>query len=148
MNNQKKMKAKSKIVRSSVFMLVLSVLLGMHGCARNQAFIKSNIDKDRGIWIDHKNGSFEYRISAASKEEVLKNIIHDNAQWRNEKIAVALFYISDIDNSFLSIGQRSAGFKAFGDNVIIEGKEQKYDFGFEKYHSIYFPRIVKIIKSK
>ena len=130
----------------AIFIMAFPLLLGITGCNKNQNLIKSEIDKNMGVWVDHKDDSYEYIISKKNKNEILKNVSFNNEQWRKEKITVALLYVSDIDKHFLSIGPNNAVFNISGDDIVIEGKEGKYNFTFENFKGIYFPKIVKLIK--
>jgi hypothetical protein len=148
MNNHRFIEKVSLKNKSYLILVVFLILLGLCGCIESKEIYRSNVDKSAGIWIMHNDVNYEYRISKNDKDRIYEYVNEKHEQWRKDKVSVALFYITDIDKSFVSLGSNNVELNLSGDDIIINGETSKYLFIFEEYKGIYFPKNVQVIKKE
>jgi hypothetical protein len=148
MNNHRFIEKVSLKKKYYLILVVFLILLGLCGCIESKEIYRSNVDKSAGIWIIHNDGNYEYRISKNDKDRIYAYVNEKHEQWRKDKVSVALFYITDIDKSFVSLDSNNVELNLSGDDIIINGETSKYLFVFEEYKGIYFPMNVHVIKKE
>ena len=85
---------------------------------------------------------YSYSISMKAKDKIAQSVNSEEEKWRKMKESVLIFYLTDIDSNFGSIGGHEISIGTNKTDLSITENGITYTMRFEYYKGVYFPKSV------
>jgi len=132
----------SKDNRNLMLVVLMFGFSILSSCSNSVTKIPSEIDNHMGTWITKNNMEYSYSISIKAKDKIAQSANSEEEKWRKMKESVLIFYLTDIDSNFGSIGSHEISIGTNKTDLSITENGITYTMRFESYKGVYFPKSV------